>query len=527
MSPSSVSFVVRSGAAAVVAGSLLSALPPSPALAQPAAAKGTLVASAEPATPEQAARVLDLRTFARVPGSAAPSLKSLGTLMYGAPVAPKEAFEFQKRELGKLGFKELPGGYQADDNYSGHFSHQGYKVSVSTSPPYGGQDKSIRSMVTLVNSGNVDLSKLPVPPGVKPFHPSVQEMSYTTTAKPAEMAAACRKLLIAAGWEPYGRLPISKNLPDSSTEHFKKNGIRLKAWVMTTPVDGGKTLIRYSTDLLSADLPAPPDVEDPRFDEAQKVLRFSVTPAEADGVYAFYRDRLSKLGWKATTEQPVQDDRKSFQVYRNPQQDYLSLDLTKYTESVEVKLTHLTAAELAAQEKLAEAAALRARQQMEERNRPVKVAVDLPAVATKLKHEERKLLEFAVPTGSGAEHLRTLRTQLIQAGWKELDGTQLDDKTSGRMSFEQGHAKLRLSYFDIGFGTASIEISGTDNVVLEPKAAKGASAAKGGEVAPDKKTKPAIPGLPELPPGVDLPPEAADFLKKALEQPPRPPQKRK
>jgi hypothetical protein len=513
-----------------MAGSWLGTLPPSSALAQPVVGKGAApgpatVASADPATPEQAARVLDLRKFARVPGSAPPSLKSLGTLMYGAPVTPKEAFEFQKKELGKLGFKELPGGYQAADNYSGHFSHQGFKVSVSTSPPYGEQNKSIRSMVTLVNRGNVDLSKLPVPPGVKPFHPGGQEASYTTTAKPAEMAAACRKLLLAAGWEPYGQSAANPNQPDSSMQHFKKNGIKLQVWVMTTPADGGKTLIRYSTDLLSVDLPAPPEVEDPRFDDSQKKLRFAVPLDKAAGVYAFYRERLAKQGWQATTDKPVEDGRKSFQVYRNAQKDYLSLDLIASSASVDVTLSHLTALELEEQDKLAKASAMKQRQQDEERNRKVNVPFNLPANAANLEHDEPKVLEFETPSGSGPEVLQALRAQLQKAGWKELEGTNLD-KSAGRMSLELGHAQLRLSYFDVGLGSAAVEMAGTDNVVLQPKATKAAAATKPGSVTPDKKSKPAIPGLPELPPGVELPPEAADLLKKALEQSPRPPMKR-
>ena len=41
-----------------------------------------------------------------------------------------------------------------------------------------------------------------MPQGVKPFHPESMPGAYLTDAKVADEAAACRKLLLAAGWEP-------------------------------------------------------------------------------------------------------------------------------------------------------------------------------------------------------------------------------------------------------------------------------------------------------------------------------------
>ena len=40
-----------------------------------------------------------------------------------------------------------------------------------------------------------------------------------------------------------------------------------------TPAEGGKTLIRYDTELMSADLPAPPGTADPRYDDSQQEAR--------------------------------------------------------------------------------------------------------------------------------------------------------------------------------------------------------------------------------------------------------------
>src|SRR5262245_582766 len=58
---------------------------------------------AEPATVEDAMRILDLRTFPLIDGGKV-TFRSLGMLMYSAQVTPKEAFEFQRRELTNRGF---------------------------------------------------------------------------------------------------------------------------------------------------------------------------------------------------------------------------------------------------------------------------------------------------------------------------------------------------------------------------------------------------------------------------------------
>ena len=275
----------------------------------------------QPATPEQAAKVLDLRNFPRIGNAKAGSLHTLAMLMYEAQATPKAAFDFQRKELAKLGFKEMPGGYSDENNHSGHFTKDGYIVAVSTSPSFNEPGKAGACSVTLVNSGNVDLAKLPVPPGVKSFHPNPREASYTTTAKPAEAAAACRKLLLAAGWEPYGQADTSKNSPGSSMQYFKKNAIQLQSWIMTTPAEGGKTLIRYSTELLQADLPAPPDATAPQYSDTNKELYMAEAKDKTDAILAFYTERLPKMGWKATTEKPVVDGQDQFLVFRNAQKD--------------------------------------------------------------------------------------------------------------------------------------------------------------------------------------------------------------
>ena len=467
---------------------------------------------AEPATAEEAAKVLDLRTIALMEGAVVGNNRSLGMLMYEAKGTPQAAFEFHKQLLSKLGFKELPGGYSDAANCSGAFTKEGYRVAVSTSESYSSPKKPGWSSITLVNDGNVALEKLPVPPGVKPFYPQAYRAAYTTETKPAETLAACRKLLLAAGWEPYGKA-------GEEMQYFKRNAIKLQLSVSTPPGAEGKTLIQYSSELLQVDLPAPPNTEDPRYTDIQKTLRFDSPQDQTDAILAFYQERLPKMGWKATTEKPVTDDRtkEQFVVYRNAQKELLWLDLTQFTGIVRVKLRHQTAAEVAEEERLFKEKAELEKQKLAKRNMKVKVAVPLPANAENIDKQQESLFEFTLATGSGPAALGQFRKYFLKEGWKEEEGTELETNT-GNLVLKKEEARLRFSYFDTGIADAEIRVSGSANMVLEPGVTKEKADAEEPKAEKKPKKKPALPGLPELPPGVEIPEDVKELLKKALEE---------
>lgn len=317
----------------------------------------------EPATVEAAAKVLDLRTFPRIEGAKPDSMSGLGLVMYEAPAPPKQAFEFQRKQLIQTGWKELPGAHVDEKNASAHFTKEGYTVDVSTSESHESPKKAGWSSITLVNHGNIDASKLPVPQGAKPFTGTITEGTYITEAKVPETAEACCKLLIDAGWEPYGK---GSDDPNSPMLYFKRNAIRLTAWVSFAPALGNKTLVRYSTELLSADLPAPPDAPKPDYDDFQKTLRIEWPDGNAEPIMAFYQKRLAEQGWKTTTERPVVDDRSQtqFLVFRNPQKDMISLDLARFKKLLRVTVRHQTGAEVAAAEKQYHEEAAREREKL-------------------------------------------------------------------------------------------------------------------------------------------------------------------
>ncbi|MES2788960.1 MAG: hypothetical protein V4719_05010 [Planctomycetota bacterium] len=486
---------------------------PATAGTTPVAGKPSAAKIGNAATPDQAAKVLDLRTFPVMKGAEIGNMRTLSMLMYEVKSAAKPAFEFQRAELTKRGFKELPGGYSDAMNASGKFSKDGFYVGVSASAFSTDPAKMGMANVSLVNEGNVALEKLPVPPGVKPFVPQAYRAAYTTDAKVAATAAACRKLLLAAGWEPYGQ--ADANQADSSTQYFKQNAIKLQAWISVTPAEGGKTLIQYSTELLQADLPAPPDIAHPEYTDFQKTLRFDAPQDQTDAIVAFYQQRLPKQGWKATTEKPITDDRDKsmFIIYRNAQKELLSLDLTQFTGIVRVKLLHQTAAELAEEERRAKAYAEKMKAETAALNKKVNVELLLPANAGEIEKLKENVWEIKVATGSCPAVLEGFRKHFLKDGWTEEEGAKLEEQI-GNLDFKKGLATLSFSYFDVGFGEAEIKVSGSPNVVLKAKEAETKAAT---DEPKGKKKKPAAAGIPGLPPGVDLPPDVQDLVKKALE----------
>lgn len=470
------------------------------------------VRAGEPATVEAAARVLDLRAFPVIEGASVGNMRTLGMLMYEAKGDAKTAFDFQRQQLKQRGWKEQPGGYQDATNASGSFAKDGYTVMVSTSNVNGEPDKQGVARVTLLNHGNVETGKLPVPLGVKPFYAHVGQTSYLTTAKVPETAKACRELLLAAGWEPYG---MAGDEATSPMMYFKRNAIRLMAWISTAPAQDNKTVIRYSTELMSAELPVPVDAPDPRYNDSDGTLRYEWPGENADPVVAFYQERLPQRDWKATTERPIADDKEKtqFLIFRNPRGDMITLDMERYTGIVRVTVQHYTAAQVAEQDRLAEEAGERVRQKMAKKNEKVRVELMLPAMAAEVEQDKPERIEFKLGTGGGPVAFKVFRQYLIPAGWSEEDGVRTDPH-SGSTTFKKGEATIDVRYFDTGLTDAEITVIGSAQVILEPKPVldKTAAAPKAG-----KKTNLAdIPGMPKLPAGVelpDLPAEVGELLK--------------
>jgi len=400
-----------------------------------AAARGTALGADAPkgATVAEAAKVLDLRAYPLAEGAEEPRQRSMASLSYMAPGTVKGLFESQRKQLLGLKWKEMPNAYVSEQSANGTFTREGFTISLTVFPG----SKAGEVNVSIMNHGNVEAAKLPFPPNVKPLYSGPVSIGYTTEAPAEQTAAACRDLLLAQGWEPYGSA--------GDVQFYKQNAVRLTARVAAAPAQGGKTIIDYSTVLMSADLPAPAETEQLQYADHPTQLFFD-TKATLEEVVRFYGDVLAKRGFKATTEKPIRVGFRDELIYRNPQKDMLTLQLTEVDGKRRILLRHYTAAEVEEQDRRAKAAIDR---KNAEKNKPLaKYAVALPAGASGVKADKAQI-EFKVGSGKAKAAVDAWRKQFAKDGWKE----QVDalEDMAGSLSFRKDNQELDVTFVDPGF----------------------------------------------------------------------------
>lgn len=296
----------------------------------------------KPATVEEAARVLDLSAFPILPGADVSGRACVAMLAYRVKSDAKSALEFQQKQLAQKGWNELPGGNAAEGSF--YYTRDGFLVHVLVMDLIGEPDKVGWVSVTIRNHGNIDVAKLPVPTGATSLYAFPGTAAFVSPASVAEAIDACNKLFQGKGWTPYGSAGASD---DHRSIYLKHNAIRLHVSATKAPAQGGKTAISYATEQLSADLPVPPEVADPRYVDFMKTLHFDLPspPATNEKLADFYQANLGKTGWKGTTEKPVTTGKDAFMIFRNPQGDRIDLDMKAFTNVIRVNVRQLTAAE--------------------------------------------------------------------------------------------------------------------------------------------------------------------------------------
>src|SRR5262245_22795958 len=266
-----------------------------------------------PATVEQAAKVLDLSTFPRMDGAKSAESRHVANLSYVAPGDAKKALEFNRKAFVEKGWKELPNSSITDDSASAMFARDGFIVALSVIP-FGKTGLSVR----LQNLGNMKPGKLPLPPGTKVVYQGDPTAMYTTDAAVPATADAIRNLFVAQGWVPYGKA--------GDSDYFKQNAIVAMSTVSSAPAQGGKTMIQYSTQLISSDIPAPQGVDDLRYVDEPPELTFATT-ASQEAIADSFRRTAASAGWKSTMDKLVDVDEKPTMIFRNPGKDMLTLSM--------------------------------------------------------------------------------------------------------------------------------------------------------------------------------------------------------
>lgn len=306
----------------------------------------------DPATVEQAASVLDLSQLRLLEGAAENPTRTVANLTYQLEKGDvASTFESYRKELTKLGWKETSRDTSVTpQSATTSLRKKGFVVSLSVfsaSPP--------KINVSVVDHGNVNLDALPRPPGSKAVYAGDLSAMYLSDGTVAATSATLRKLLLDQGWKPYGTA--------ADTSWFKQNAVRLSATVSSAPAQAGKTMISFNSELMSADLPAPPDADDLRYSEATKQLVFD-SPADKKEVTAFYKKELASSHWESTLEKLVDINERPTMIFRNPGKDMLTLSFSaEHGGRTPVSLQFQTAAEIAELERRLNEQAAKARAQ--------------------------------------------------------------------------------------------------------------------------------------------------------------------
>ena len=409
-----------------------------------------------PATAAQAARTLDLSTFPLMDGAKPPGQRRVAGLSYLVPGQVKPAFEFQRKKLLGDGWKELPNTSVTDQSASATFQRNGFVVSVTSFP--NGQGDVI---IMLQNHGNIRPGQLPTPPGVKPIYVGDSTAMYVSEDTVPATAAACRQLLLAQGWAPYGEA--------GDSVWYKQNGILIIATVSSAPAQGGKTAITYTTEQISADIPAPPDATDLRYTDENQELNFA-TPASKDAVVDFYRKTLAAAKWEATLDHLIEIDDHDEMIFRNPGKDMLTLVLPTRASPGKLRafLRFQSAAEIAELDRQIkeQAPALRAAAEAKEKAKaarlaeankpPPKIPITLPAGAQNVQASGGEI-KFTVTHGQAKATAEALQKQFRDAGWKQDMATL--DAMAGALSFSRTRQSLTISYTDTGVMPTEITVS--------------------------------------------------------------------
>jgi hypothetical protein len=411
----------------------------------------------KPATVEQAAQILDLSTFPLMDGAKPERSRHVANLTYGATGNVKAGFDFHRKTLTAQGWKELPNSSVTEQSASAMFGRSGFILSLSVFSTGQSGDLS----VMLQNHGNIKPGQLPVPPGTKPVYVGDSTAMYATETAVPTTAEACRNLFLAQGWVLYG------GAGDSA--EFKQNAIVVTATVSVAPAQGGKTMIQYSSQLISADIPAPPNVEDLRYVDMPPELTFEAA-VDQNAIVDFYRKNLAAAGWQSTLDHTVPIDDLPTMIFRNPGKDMLTLSMSaasrgrlhasvRFQSAAEIaeldrKIKELAPALRAAaeEEKAKEAARL-----AEANKPPPKVPVTLPPDAKGVEQTKDRI-KFTVGKGKAKAAAEALRAQFREAGWKE-DFASVTPMT-GALSFsKEKFQSLTLSYTDTGMSPPEVNLS--------------------------------------------------------------------
>lgn len=362
--------------------------------------------------------------------------RTVASLSYRVAGKVKAVYEFHRKQLLAQKWKELPDGTSVTDEYaSGTFERAGFHVSLMISPTGDGGKLD----VTLHNHGNVDLTKMKLPAGTTKVYVGPLTSMYVTGSAVAATAEESRKLLSAEGWVPYGSA--------GDTIYYKKNAVQLQVTVGSAPAQGGKTMISYLSQQMSADIPAPPNAEDLRYTDMLQRLTFDMAGTK-DDVVRSYKEVVSKGGWKPNRDETFRQDDKDIMVFRNPGGDMIWMEIKAGRDNKSnVSLRYQSSAEIAAMDKKLDdqAAAYKAKMKTDLAKSTIDIAV--PADATVLSQSKNEI-KLKMGAGKVEALADSWNNALHETGWTLDSGTRQGGV--GEMDLKREGQTMKIAFNDMG-----------------------------------------------------------------------------
>jgi len=294
-----------------------------------------------PSTAAQAAQVLDLSTFALIEPLDEPNIQIIARQQYRAQLSLPELAQRLQKQLADAGCQELDGASYSETYGSGLYRKADFLWSVSLSPGKTPQE----TRVNIVNHGNVDLEKLPIPNDSTVMYSFPNSISYKSDLPPEDLQRSYREQWLAAGWELFGETTVSF--------FVKRQAVIVQVMIQAGPAaTGGKTMVQLTSELMSADLPVPPYSGTCQYSDANGSLLFDSNLSQ-DELVAFFKQTLGERDWKATTELPIKINFRHHLIFRNPNQEYLELQFQNVEGKVRTDLRYQNARQFAEREKRA------------------------------------------------------------------------------------------------------------------------------------------------------------------------------
>ncbi|MCA9157208.1 MAG: hypothetical protein KDA51_16975 [Planctomycetales bacterium] len=358
-------------------------------------------------------------------------------------------------KLNSLGLKQLDGASFSDTYGTATYQKSGFIFSLMVAPT----SEANITMVTLMNLGNVDLSKLPKPADTKELFVGSTSAIYLSGLPVDEAKQRCRERLEADGWQWFG---------DTTASFFmRQNAIRLQVMCSAAPAQQGKTAIQFSAEQLSSALPTIADLV--RIGYADITMRLDGdSELSEESFLSAYRRTLEAEGWKATTEQPIKIDFRKHLIFRNEANELAELSFSAFEKMTRFDLKFMTAAQVEqedqrAEERAAQAKLAREAARMKKENPPT-ISVDKPDTAT-LSATTKQSLEFSIHSGTARAVVAKWLESRRSAGWTVQ--STIDTREIGEFTITKGEQEFDLSFVDPGFIPGEITISTSPNFQLQ------------------------------------------------------------